>query len=104
MKNIPTLHIVGFKNSGKTTLMSRWIQLLKQAGYRVSALKHHGHQGQLKMPDERTDSMQFYLKGADSSLVTGGGTVQIMLHETPDFNRLKEIAAELSQPHVILVE
>ena len=104
MKDTQILHIVGFKNSGKTTLMSRWIRLLKEKGYRVSALKQHVHQGKLKMPDEQTDSMQFYLNGADSSIVTGGGTVQIMVNETPDFHRLKEMTVQLCQPDIILVE
>lgn len=104
LKMIPTLHIVGFKNSGKTTLMSRWIRLLKAKGYRVSALKQHAHQGKLKMPDEQADSMQFYLNGADASIVTGGGTLQMMLNETPHFQRLKDITCQLSFPDILLIE
>ncbi|WEG11937.1 molybdopterin-guanine dinucleotide biosynthesis protein B [Pullulanibacillus sp. KACC 23026] len=36
--------IVGYKNSGKTTLMSRLIETMKKQGNHVAALKHHGHE------------------------------------------------------------
>ena len=72
-----TLHIVGFKNSGKTTLIARWVRLLKKEGFTVSVLKHHGHSRPLEMPDPETDSMQFFDSGADVSVVAGGGAVQL---------------------------
>ncbi|NWO14561.1 MAG: molybdopterin-guanine dinucleotide biosynthesis protein B [Virgibacillus sp.] len=100
------LHVVGFKNSGKTTLVSRWVQLLKTKGFSVSVIKQHGHHGEhgsLKMPDENTDSMQFFQSGADLSIVSGGGTVQIMLNETPSFERLKKLAS-MDQPDILLIE
>ncbi|MDY0409113.1 molybdopterin-guanine dinucleotide biosynthesis protein B [Virgibacillus soli] len=103
MEHIKRLHIIGYKNSGKTTLVSRWIRLLKEQGLCVVGLKQHRHNGQLKMPDEQTDSMQFFLNGADSSIIAGGGTVQMMLHENPDFTRLIELAHQ-SKPDVILAE
>ena len=32
MEVMKTLHVVGFKNSGKTTLIARWVRLLKKEG------------------------------------------------------------------------
>lgn len=37
------LAISGFKNSGKTTLISRLISRLSELGYRVATIKHDGH-------------------------------------------------------------
>ncbi len=63
MAAMKILHVVGFKNSGKTTLVSRWVRLLKEQGCTVSVIKQHGHHGKhgkLKMPDATTDSMKFF--------------------------------------------
>lgn len=40
------LQIVGMKNSGKTTLMNHAISILKERGYSVATIKHHGHIGE----------------------------------------------------------
>ncbi len=85
-----TLHVVGYKNSGKTTLIARWVRLLKDKGFSVAVLKHHGHGGQPAMPDSATDTMQFFDSGADVSIVAGGGVVQLLLNEEPEFAELKK--------------
>jgi len=98
-----TLHIVGYKNSGKTTLITRWVRLLKNRGFSVAVLKHHGHGGQPAMPDSRTDTMQFYDNGADVSIVAGGGAVQLLLNEEPKFTELK-LLATIGKPDILLIE
>jgi molybdopterin-guanine dinucleotide biosynthesis adapter protein len=98
-----TLHVVGFKNSGKTTLITRWIRLVKKQGLSVAVLKHHGHQSPLNMPDSTTDSMQFLNSGADVSAVSGGGAVQFHMNEELGFERMKEIAS-LGNPDILLIE
>lgn len=106
MAAMKILHVVGFKNSGKTTLVSRWVRLLKEQGCTVSVIKQHGHHGKhgkLKMPDATTDSMKFFQHGADLSIVSGGGAVQIMLNETPNFTRMKQLATN-DHTDVLLIE
>ncbi len=103
MGAMKTLHVVGFKNSGKTTLIARWVRLLKEQGLSVSVLKHHGHGGQPVMPDASTDTMQFFESGADVSVVAGGGAVQLVVNEEPGFVELKEMAV-IRHPNVLLVE
>jgi len=98
-----TLHVVGYKNSGKTTLIARWVRLLKDKGFSVAVLKHHGHGGQPAMPDSRTDTMQFFDNGADVSIVAGGGAVQLLLNEEPKFRELKLLAA-IGKPDFLLIE
>lgn len=53
------LQVVGFKNSGKTTMISRWVRLLKENGLTVAVVKHHGHASSLALPDKETDGVQF---------------------------------------------
>ena len=67
-----TLQVVGFKNSGKTTLIARWIRLLKNKGLTVAVLKHHGHGGQPAMPNPSTDTMQFFDSGQTFRLLQVG--------------------------------
>ena len=98
-----TLHIVGFKNSGKTTLITRWIRLTKKQGLSIAVLKHHGHASPLDRPVSTTDSMKYLTSGADVSAVSGGGAVQLHMNEELDFRRMKEIAT-IGNPDILLIE
>lgn len=100
---IKTLHVVGYKNSGKTTLVRRWIELFKKQRLKVAVLKHHGHGAKLAMPDESKDSIQYLLSGADASLVSGGGKTQHILNKELSFSQLKYLAS-IEEPDIILVE
>ncbi|WP_058306837.1 molybdopterin-guanine dinucleotide biosynthesis protein B [Gracilibacillus massiliensis] len=64
------IQVVGYKNSGKTTLINNWIDYLQQTGYLVATIKHHGHGGE---PDQvkHTDSYQHVESGAVLSTVKG---------------------------------
>lgn len=97
------LQVVGFKNSGKTTLISRWIRLLKKQGMTVAVLKHHGHQSSLERPADHTDGVQYIDNGANASLVAGAGNAQILLNEEPSFSQLIEYV-KISKPDVLLIE
>ncbi|MBB4823015.1 molybdopterin-guanine dinucleotide biosynthesis protein B [Sporosarcina luteola] len=97
------LHVVGYKNSGKTTLISRWVRLLKKQGLSVAVLKHHGHGGKPEMPGAGTDTGQFWCSGADATLVAGGGSIQFIWNEEPDFTQLKTIVSQ-GKPDILLIE
>lgn len=97
------LQVVGFKNSGKTTMISRWVRLLKENGLTVAVVKHHGHASSLALPDEETDGVQFFESGADVSLVSGAGTTQLLLNEEPNFAQLVKLAT-VTEPDVLLIE
>ncbi len=103
MGHVKTLHIVGYKNSGKTTLVSRFIRVAKEAGLKVAVIKHHGHGARLAMPDGKKDSMQYLKNGADTSIVAGGGYVQHISQGEADFADLHRLAL-LEKPDVLLVE
>ncbi|ECO1693684.1 molybdopterin-guanine dinucleotide biosynthesis protein B [Staphylococcus haemolyticus] len=66
------LQIVGFKNSGKTTLMQHTIQFLKSYGYTIVTIKHHGHIGDdITLQEDHVDHMKHFNAGADQSIVQG---------------------------------
>ncbi len=44
------IHVIGKKNSGKTTLITELIQAFTQLGYRVGTIKHTHHQHELDAP------------------------------------------------------
>lgn len=69
------IQIVGYKNSGKTTLTTALTELLKQRGFRVGTIKNHGHGGQLKRV-EGTDSTKHLDAGAEIGTVIGGNEWQ----------------------------
>lgn len=104
MDTVKILQVVGFKKSGKTTLVKRWVALAKSRGLRVAVIKHHGHTDPLAVPDQTADSMQFLAEGADASLVSGGGAVQLQLAEDHyPFETLLELSL-FSKPDVVLIE
>lgn len=104
MGNIKILQIVGFKNSGKTTLINRFIGAANAGDKKVAAIKHHGHGGKPDLPFGTTDSMQFLESGAASSLVYGDGMVQMHLQEM-DEDLSKFIGfSRVADPDLILIE
>ena len=78
---IPVFQIVGYKNSGKTTLMQLLVDRFASAGIRVGAIKHHGHGGKPTYV-ENTDSSKFLKAGAACSAVLGDGEWQLTLTDT----------------------
>ncbi|WP_050180287.1 molybdopterin-guanine dinucleotide biosynthesis protein B [Domibacillus robiginosus] len=74
MKNV--FQVVGYQNSGKTTLMEKLIQAAAARGARVASIKHHGHGG---MPDGQKDSARHQQAGAVIAGVEGEGVLQIAI-------------------------
>lgn len=100
MENI--LQIVGYKNSGKTTLVEQLLSLFTREGYRVSTVKHHGHGG---IPTSSTDSDRFSRAGAQGSLVEGEGSIHLYAQKQSwSLSELIQIQTIVSKPTMILVE
>ena len=104
MAAVKVLQVVGFKNSGKTTLILKLLNQAKNKGKTVAFIKHHGHGGPLELPKADTDSMRLFESGADSSIAYGDGVVQ--MHQRKQTATVEELVdyASLENPDLILVE
>ncbi|MFK3937153.1 molybdopterin-guanine dinucleotide biosynthesis protein B [Alkalihalobacillus sp. NPDC078783] len=71
------VQIVGFKNSGKTTLMNQLIQEAVNYKLEVGTIKHHGHGGVPDVPITQNDSARHFSHGATVSAVEGAGSLQL---------------------------
>ncbi|WP_341299461.1 molybdopterin-guanine dinucleotide biosynthesis protein B [Lysinibacillus sp. FSL H8-0500] len=74
------LQIVGYQNSGKTTLMEQLIAHATAQGLRVGAIKHHGHGG-IPMIETTKDSLRHEQAGASVTAVEGDGTLRLSIHQ-----------------------
>jgi molybdopterin-guanine dinucleotide biosynthesis protein B len=76
------LQIVGYQNSGKTTVTEKLISALTKEGMKVGSIKHHGHGGKPDTVKPQKDSSRHKAAGAAVSAVEGGGTLQICAAST----------------------
>ncbi len=85
----PVLPFVGKSNSGKTTLMEKIIAELRQDGYRVGVVKHHGHATNIDQP------------GKDSWRHARAGAVKVVLSSPIQIALFAKINRELSLTEVV---
>ena len=69
-KKICYYTICGYKNSGKTTLITKLIPILNQSGYKVATIKHDGHDFEADVPG--TDTWRHQKAGAYGSGIYSG--------------------------------
>ncbi|PFK46023.1 molybdopterin-guanine dinucleotide biosynthesis protein B [Bacillus cereus] len=74
-RTTPILQIVGYQNSGKTTLTEKLIQAFSGEGMKVATIKHHGHGGYPEVPQK--DSERHRQAGAVVSAVEGAGLLSL---------------------------
>ncbi|MGG2063927.1 molybdopterin-guanine dinucleotide biosynthesis protein B [Bacillus sp. S14(2024)] len=75
-RTVPVLQIVGYQNSGKTTLTEKLVKALTNEGVRVGTIKHHGHGGYPELPLQK-DSERHRQAGAIVSAVEGDGLLSL---------------------------
>lgn len=73
----PLLQIVGYQNSGKTTLVEKIVKKGTDFGHQIATIKHHGHQSSLESPHRVKDSSRHFIAGASATIVEGGGSLQL---------------------------
>lgn len=103
MAALNVLQVVGYKNSGKTTLIQNWLRLAERRQLRAAVIKHHGHGGPLELPPEGVDSMKFLASGAVSSISCSADLIQMHMRAEPKLSELISLAAQ-AQPDIIFVE
>lgn len=95
--------IVGWKNSGKTTLTEKLVSTLTGRGYRVSTIKHAHHA--FDIDKQGTDSFRHRAAGASEVAIVSTDRWALM-HELrgEDEPTLDDILARLSPCDIVLVE
>jgi molybdopterin-guanine dinucleotide biosynthesis protein B len=99
----PLFGVVGWKNSGKTTLVSRLIEELTRRGVKVAAVKHAHHGFDVDQPGR--DSYKVREAGAREVAVISGKRVAIM-HELREEAEpaLEDVLPRLAGSDLILIE
>jgi molybdopterin-guanine dinucleotide biosynthesis protein B len=98
------LQVVGFQNSGKTTLVEKLIKKAKHFGIHVGSIKHHGHGGHPDSSSQLKDSHRHQQAGADVAGVEGDGILQLTA-DIKDWSLKKLIDFyQFFSPDVIFVE
>ncbi len=95
--------IVGYQNSGKTTVANKIVERFSAIGWKVATIKHHGHGGK---PDiiEKKDSSCHIGAGAVVSLVEGDGRLLIQA-EKASWSVVERIKLVTQfEPDLILIE
>lgn len=96
----PIVGIIGWKNSGKTTLAVRLVEELTARGLSIATIKHAHHD--LRLDEEGTDSARHRAAGAKQVAVVSQRRWALMTEgPEPDFI---EVAAQLEPCDLILVE
>jgi molybdopterin-guanine dinucleotide biosynthesis protein B len=95
--------VIGWKNSGKTTLMERLLEEFTQRGLKVSAIKHAHHSFDVDHPGR--DSYKFREAGARQVALVSPKRWALMHElrdeEKPDF---EEILSHIGPCDLVLVE
>jgi molybdopterin-guanine dinucleotide biosynthesis protein B len=99
MARPPILQVVGYKNSGKTTLICKLIGELREQGYRVGVVKHDAHE--FEIDHEGRDTWHHYEAGADAVAITSGGKSALIWRSE---SALDELAAAMQGVDVVLAE
>lgn len=103
MTSTPLFGVTGWKNSGKTQLVTRLIGEFSRRGYRVSTVKHAHHNFDIDRPG--ADSYRHREAGASEVALVSGRRWALM-HELRDEDEppLSAILSRLAPCDLILIE
>lgn len=94
--------IIGYSNTGKTTLIEKLIPIFRARGLRVSAIKNAHHGFDMDRPGK--DSYRYRVAGAGQVLIATGER-WALLTETPSRHAsLEELLAQLSACDLVIIE
>ncbi len=99
----PVIGVVGWKNNGKTTLVTRLVAHLVGRGLRVSTVKHAHHSVDVDRPGK--DSHRHREAGA-SEVVLATARRWVLIHELRDEPEppLEELLAKMAPADLVVVE
>ncbi len=92
--------VSGYKNTGKTTVVTGVTQILTARGYRVAVIKHDGHDFEGDVPG--TDSYRHMAAGAYGTAVFSSG--RFLVHKKCEDTRVESMIAMFPEADIILIE
>lgn len=98
-KSTPILAFSAYSGTGKTTLIEKLINALKEKGVRVAAIKHDGHDFEVDYPGK--DSWRYIKAGADTAVISSNSKTALIMQEGVSLGRA---AAMMCGVDLILVE
>ncbi|KNZ68609.1 molybdopterin-guanine dinucleotide biosynthesis protein B [Thermincola ferriacetica] len=98
---IPFVGIVGFSNTGKTTLMEKLIRELTVRGYRVAAIKHHHRDMEFDRPGK--DTWRHARAGAATVMLVSPYQM-VKISKSEQKIGLQKALQEITDADIILVE
>jgi molybdopterin-guanine dinucleotide biosynthesis protein B len=103
---IPLLGFSAFSGTGKTTLLTQLLPILKQQGLRIAVVKHASHLFEIDHPQK--DSYELRKAGARQMLVSARGRMALISeydtgHLEPGLARMLDYL-DTNSPDLVLVE
>lgn len=93
------IQLCGYKNSGKTTLITALIPLLKQHGLRIAVIKHDRHG--FEMDHEGTDTYKYREAGAEGIAIASPGRTAMLREAEMELTSLIQLYCDYD---LVLVE
>jgi len=95
--------IVGWKNSGKTTIAAKIINKLRSRNFSVASIKHAHHE--FDVDYENTDSFKHRVAGS-SQVIVSSSKRWVKISELNDTKEktLNELISQLSETDIVIVE
>ncbi len=103
MTNAATIGVVGYHNTGKTTLICKLIERLTERGYSVSTIKNIPKDG-FSMDIEGTDTWRHGESGAGLVVASASGETSFIVKNVMPFEDILRTIDNMTSPDVILVE
>ncbi|MBL9052476.1 MAG: molybdopterin-guanine dinucleotide biosynthesis protein B [Tabrizicola sp.] len=94
--------IIGWKNSGKTSLMERLVAEIVGRGFSVSTIKHVHHDVDLDQPGK--DTHRHRVAGAQEVVLAGAARFALMVEHRGPEPELAAVLARLAPVDLVLVE
>jgi len=103
MTNAATIGVVGYHNTGKTTLICKLIEQLRARGYSVSTIKNIPKDG-FSMDSEGSDTWKHGKAGAGLVVASAPDETSFLVEKSMPFDEIVRITDSMTSPDVILVE
>ncbi|MBN8630779.1 MAG: molybdopterin-guanine dinucleotide biosynthesis protein B [Rhodobacterales bacterium] len=94
--------VIGWKNSGKTSLMERLVAEITRRGFSVSTVKHVHHDVDLDHPGK--DTFRHRVAGAREVVLASSDRLAIMVEHRGPEPELPAVLARLARVDLVLVE